>query len=511
MANSSPDKKNFFFIFPLLILASIFIGYWPMLEKLAMRWNSGDNNYCFLVVPVFLYLCWEKKNDFRFGEFCWSSWGIVPALFSVLVITIGELGSVETLLYVGIWGCFTSLFITLYGLRRSWLLFFPLLVLLFIVPMPPYINQVLTFKMKMTASSLSVELMRWVGITVLQTGNILDLGISKMQVVDACSGLRYIVSMVLLALLIGHFYVGGLWRKIFLLLLVYPLSIFTNAVRIFLGALLTINGFPQFNEGPYHDAQGVIAFLVAGVILFLCGWLLQKVGTIRPPKNLRNNGCRTAPLSAALLITIFYVALFGGSGWALQNISGNMIIPQRTSFASFPMEIAGWKGSRNYLSQEILDSLWADDYVNATFSKDGVPNTIYLLIPYYEYQGTSHTAHAPQSCLLGGGFELVRSSTRKLLVSADKDIDIGLLHLRKDDMQMLASYFFYERGRVITSPWENKLYLMWDAFRLHRTDGALVRVEMTVPPGQNIAQAEKMLIDFIAGGLWPLLPVYIPN
>jgi exosortase D (VPLPA-CTERM-specific) len=511
MQKTFPAGNKFAFIFLLLILACLFIGYWPMLEKLAMRWNSGDNNYCFLVVPVFLYLCWEKKDDFRFVEFCWSSWGIVSALLSVLVIAVGELGSVETLLFLGIWGCVTSLIITMYGLRRSRLLFFPLLVLLFIVPMPPYINQVLTFKMKMTASSLSVEMMRWVGITVLQTGNILDLGVSKMQVVDACSGLRYIVSMVLLALLIGHFYVGGLWRKLFLLLLVYPLSIFTNAVRIFIGALLTINGFPQFNEGTYHDMQGVIAFLVAGVILFFCGRLLQKVGTAGPPKNLRDKGCRAASMGSALLITVFYAALFGSSGWALRNVSGSMVIPQRTSFASFPMEIAGWQGSRNYLSKEILDSLWADDYVNATFSKDGVSNAIYLLIPYYEYQGTRHTAHAPQSCLLGGGFELVQSSTRKVVVSSGKDIYIAMLHLQKGDLRMLASYFFYERGRVITSPWKNKLYLMWDAFRLRRTDGALVRVEMTVPPGQNIAQAEKMLTDFIAGGLWPLLPVYIPN
>lgn len=511
MANSPFEKNYFFLLLPLLVLTSIIIGYWPILEKLAIRWNNDDNNYCFLVVPVFLYLCWEKKDDFRFGDFLWSSWGIVSALFSVLLIIAGELGSVETLLYLGIWGCISSLIITLYGLRRSLLLFFPLLILLFIVPMPPYINEVLTFKMKMAASSLSVEMMRWVGISVLQSGNILDLGVSKMQVVDACSGLRYIVSMILLALLIGHFFVVGLWRKFFLLLLVYPLSIFSNAVRIFVGGLLTINGFPQFNEGAYHDAQGMVAFLVAGAILFFCGWLLQKVGKLREPKKIRDKGCRPASLSAAMLFTVFYVALFGGSGWALQNMAGTLIIPQRTSFASFPMEIAGWQGSRNYLSKEILDSLWADDYVNVTFSKDGVSNAIYLLIPYYEYQGTRHTAHAPQSCLLGGGFELVQASTRKVVVSSGKDIDIAMLHLQKGDLRMLASYFFYERGRVITSPWKNKLYLMWDAFRLRRTDGALVRVEMTVPPGQNIAQAEKMLTDFIAGGLWPLLPVYIPN
>jgi EpsI family protein len=206
-----------------------------------------------------------------------------------------------------------------------------------------------------------------------------------------------------------------------------------------------------------------------------------------------------------------YCALFGGSGWALQNMAGTLIIPERTKFDAFPMEIAGWQGTRNYLSKEILDALWADDYVNASFSRPGQANQLYLLIPYYEYQGTRHTAHAPQSCLLGGGFEMVESSTRKVTVGPGRDIDIGLLVLQKGELRMLASYFFYERGRVIVSPWENKLYLMWDAFRLRRTDGALVRVELTVPPGQDLAQAEKMLTDFIADGLWPLLPVYIPN
>ena len=512
MATSRPEKNYLVLLLPLLaVLASIVIGYWPILEKLAIRWSNDDNSYCYLVVPVFLYLCWEKKDHFRFGEFTWSWWGFAPALLSVLLIIAGELGSVESMLYVGLWGCVTSLIISLYGVRRSLLLAFPLLILLFIVPMPPYVNQVLTFKMKMAASSLSVEMLRAVGISVLQSGNILDLGVTKMQVVDACSGLRYIVSMFLMALLVGHFFVFGLWRKVLLILLVYPLSIFINAVRIFIAGLLAINGYGQFNEGVYHDAQGVIAFLVAGAFLLFVARLIQKIGTARQPAIVQDKGGRPAPLAAAALITVLYCALFGGSGWALQNMAGTLVIPDRTKFDAFPMEIAGWQGNRNYLSKEILDALWADDYVNASFSRPGQANQLYLLIPYYEYQGTRHTAHAPQSCLLGGGFEMVESSTRKVTVGPGRDIDIGLLVLQKGELRMLASYFFYERGRVIVSPWENKLYLMWDAFRLRRTDGALVRVELTVPPGQDLAQAEKMLTDFIADGLWPLLPVYIPN
>jgi exosortase D (VPLPA-CTERM-specific) len=512
MAKSSSDKNYLFLFVPVVaVLASIALGYLPVLQKLAIRWSNDDNSYCYLVVPVFLYLCWEKRDHFRFDEFNWSGWGIVPALLSVLLMIAGELGSVESLLYVGLWGCVTSLIITLYGPRRSLLLAFPLMILLFIVPMPPYINQVLTFKMKMAASSLSVEMLRTVGVSVLQSGNILDLGVTKMQVVDACSGLRYIVSMFLMALLVGHFFVNGLWRKVLLVLLVYPLSIFINAVRIFIAGLLAISGYGQFNEGVYHDAQGVIAFLVAGAFLLFAAKLIQKIGTARQPAIRRDKGGRPAPLVAATLLTLFYCALFGGSGWALQNMAGTLIIPERTKFDSFPMEIAGWQGSRSYLSKEILDALWADDYVNASFTRPGQANQLYLLVPYYEYQGTRHTAHAPQSCLLGGGFEMVKSSVRKVTVAPGRDIDIGLMVLQKGELRMLASYFFYERGRVIVSPWENKLYLMWDAFRLRRTDGALVRVELTVPPGQDLAQAEKMLTDFIADGLWPLLPVYIPN
>ena len=510
MLNSSLRSNTLPIVFVLLLLACLGASFWPVLVKFSHQWTNDDNSYCYLVVPLFLYLCWEKKDYFRFGDFKWSLSGFIPALFSVALIIAGELGSVETLLFVGFWGCITSVIISLYGLRRSLYLFFPLLILLFIVPMPPYINRILTFEMKLAASTLSVEMLRAVGISVLQNGNILDLGITKMQVVDACSGLRYIVSMFLMALLIGHFFVTGLWRKILLVLLVYPLSIFINAVRIFITGILMLKGYKGLTEGVFHDGAGLIAFLVAGVVLFFIAKLIQKIGPVRKVSPKRDKGSKRMPMGRSLAMTISFCVLFGGSGWALQNMASALYIPERTDFTSFPMEIAGWQGERKFLSQEILDGLWSDDYVNATFTKEGRSNFIYLLIPYYEYQGTRHTAHAPQSCLLGGGFDLVSSATRKVTVAPGKDIDVGMLVLRKGDLRMLASYFFFQRGRVIASPWWNKFYLMWDAFTLRRTDGALVRVEMTVPNNQELDDAEKLLTDFLAG-LWPILPEYIPE
>jgi EpsI family protein len=184
-------------------------------------------------------------------------------------------------------------------------------------------------------------------------------------------------------------------------------------------------------------------------------------------------------------------------------------MPERTSFDRFPMTIGSWEGKRDYLSSEIMKQLWADDYVSATFRNRLVPNSIHILIPFYEYQGTRHTAHAPQSCLLGGGWTILTSADRLTSVGNDKDIVIRTMHMQKENTRMLASYFFFQRGRVITSPWLNKGYLMLDGFTKRRTDGALVRVEMTIVPGQTEEQAFLVLEDFIAG-LWEILPKYVP-
>ena len=136
-------------------------------------------------------------------------------------------------------------------------------------------------------------------------------------------------------------------------------------------------------------------------------------------------------------------------------------------------------------------------------------NAIHLLIPFYEYQSTRHTAHAPQSCLLGGGWALTDSKERTVTMDDGQQIKLMTMKLQKGNDKILGSYFFFMRGRVITSPWLNKLYLMWDSFTKQRTDGALVRAEMVVAPGQSVEEAWEELAGFIEG-LWGILPAYVP-
>jgi hypothetical protein len=157
---------------------------------MSLRWAGGDNNYCYLVIPLFAYLLWDKRHKeakgkglkaqgdrnkrledqklrrsdnkhvegFRFGEFSWSIFGVIPLLFSIGIIFVGELGSVETLLYIGIWGCVVGLVMVLYGWRIRYLIF-PLIILAFIAPLPPFVNCMLAFLLKLAASYVATTIL----------------------------------------------------------------------------------------------------------------------------------------------------------------------------------------------------------------------------------------------------------------------------------------------------------------------------------------------------------------
>ncbi len=505
--NQHVHKKYLFITAPLICLI---IGFWTVLQKLFIRWNNGDDSYCYFIIPLFAYLCWEKRKYFHFREFSWTPWGVLSGVFSVALIILGEMGSLETFTYIGLWGCITSIVFLLYGKRiRS--LVFPIIILLFIVPLPPFINGTLTFYLKMVASKLSVDLLSFAGASVIQEGNIIDFGIRQLEVADACSGLRYFMPMILMGILMAHYFTRGLWRKLIVFLLIIPLSIFINVIRIFFAGLCVVYGRPELVANMFHDFTGWLAFIVAGLILYAVTLTLKHAGTNPSLKNLvdiQSPGTIPPGMRFSLsYITLCAVFLLGGLG--LMQISSLSSIPHRSPFSGFPMRIDQWNGTRTYFSEEIMQSLWADDYVSATYQKPGSLNVIRLLIPFYAYQGTRHTVHAPQSCLLGGGWSIMSSNDFPITLPG-KMITAKLMMLEKDNQKLIGTYFFLERGRIITSPWMNKLYLIKDSILKRRTDGALVRVELLIGENTSLENAKEELQSFIIH-LWPLLPAYVPD
>ncbi|HIJ91204.1 MAG: VPLPA-CTERM-specific exosortase XrtD [Desulfobulbaceae bacterium] len=497
------------FIAPLLLLGGLVLGYWSVFQRLMITWDSGDNSYGYLVIPLFLFLCWEKRDSFRFGQFSWSLAGVAVTLLATLLLLVGEAGSMETLVFLGIWGCFVGITAALYG-KRLKVLLFPLLILLFIVPLPAFLNRTLTFQLKLLASYLAAGMLRVSGVSVLMDGNILDLGVSQLQVVDACSGLRYVVPMLLMSLLIGNFFLASRWRQAVIVALAIPLTIVVNALRIWITGLLTVNDLARFTEGSFHDSIGLVMFLASGALLIWLALLLRG-GSPAPPISLPPAESQQVNPLRALVVSLVICALFLAGGWALPRLQATQhVSPPRSSFDSFPMQLGPWQGTRHFLSREILDALWSDDYVSASFVKQDSGNVIHLLIPYYTYQGTRHTAHAPQSCLLGSGWAVLQTKERSFPAAAGQDLPVTTLELKKGQERMLSGFFFLGRGRVVTSPWRNKFYLVLDSFTKRRTDGALVRAEMVVAPDQPLDAAYRELAQFLSL-LWQELPAYVPG
>ncbi len=512
MKSTVPTENNKnIWIFPSAILFCFIALYLPAFQKMLAQWDSGDNSYAYAIIPIFFYLCWDIKDRFQFNSFSWSPWALIPGFLSIILIYIGETGSVLTLVFIGIWLAFLSVLTFLYHVRIRHLLF-PILMLFFIVPLPAFINNMLTFKLKMLASTISVEMFRVAGLSVFQEGNLIDLGVEQLQVVDACSGLRYFMSMIVISLLVGYLFVKGWWRKTTLLLLVVPLSSLVNGLRIFVIGMLTINGLKKYTEDAYHDATGIIVFMVAGALLVSVAFLLKKIGPKKSSTEVNDSGGSSptwkhlpVALSAMLCLT------FASGGLAYRNIPDSATHPGRLTFENFPMEIGQWHGKKLFLDEKLVEEgLWSDDYVKAHFTRDDLPNSISLLIPFYEYQGTRHTIHAPQACLLGGGWATLSTVQHHVPVGDGKTIEIRAMTMKKGEHKLMSTYFMYQRGRIITSPWLNKYYLMLDSITRRRTDGALIRVEMLLSPDQTTEDGFTVINDFIAN-LWPILPNYVPN
>ncbi|MBU0995305.1 MAG: VPLPA-CTERM-specific exosortase XrtD [Proteobacteria bacterium] len=503
------DSKRQLF-FPAIILIFLMAGFWPLFPKLFSQWDAGDDSYCYMIIPLVFYLLWEKRMSFHFASFSWSYVALLPVIFSTMIIIIGELGSVLTLVFLGLWGCLVSILVVLYGKRVSHLIF-PVLILAFIVPLPPMISRILTFKLRIAASAISAKMLQASGISAFREGNIIDLGVSQLQVVDACSGLRYLMPLLLMAILIGYFFNKRfLFQRLFLIFLVIPLSVLVNSFRIFVTGILTVNGYQKYAENFYHDFSGWLVFMIAGAILVGISLVLKMIKSVpHETPVISDRGVMLTGWLKPTVLSVIFSGLFIFSGFAIHYASDTLVIPERPTFESFPMAIGKWSGYSTYLPEDILKGLWADDYIQAFYRKEDIDNTITLFVPYYSYQETHHTVHAPQSCLLAGGWAIVSSENRSVDVGENNPIALKSMLMQKGDVKLLSLYFFFQRGRVISSPFMNKLYLMIDAIFKRRTDGALVRIEMIVPEGQSLNTAYDVIDGFLQD-VWGTLKGYVP-
>ncbi|MBK9166147.1 MAG: exosortase [Bryobacterales bacterium] len=242
----------------------LILCYAPVLWRLVQQWETDeDMGHGFFVPVIAAYIAW-KKREHVLRQPVRPAWiGLVVVVYAAAQLTVATLGAelflARTAFVLAVIGA--VLFAGGWAVARS--LAFPLLLLFFMIPIPAILYNQITFPLQLLASRLAEGALMVMGIPVFREGNILELADGqRLQVVEACSGIRSLLSLSFLALVYGYFFEAKRWVKIVLFAATVPIAIIANAGRVTLTGILSAID-PQLAQGFFHSASGWVIFMVA--------------------------------------------------------------------------------------------------------------------------------------------------------------------------------------------------------------------------------------------------------
>lgn len=498
----------------IFLLTGIYFSTLTWLVK--KDWARDDYSYGVLIPLIVLYLLWGKKNRF-FSVPSAPTWkGFFLLVPGLTLFWMGELAGELFTLYLSCWLIVFSLCWINLGFEKVKIILFPLFFCLIMFPLPEFIHSRITFQLKLISTRIGVWMMHLYGLSIFREGNVIDLGFTQLQVVDACSGLRYLIPMIALSILVAYFCHGRLWKRVLLVLSSIPLTIFSNSLRIALTGIFSERFGTQAVEGFFHDFEGWLIFMITLAMLLLEIWILNRLFP-EPKKNKTETGA--AGVQPAWKVAdrkvlkypgfILSVVLLGATLAVARGVEFRESVPMKKSFREFPMQVGQWSGSRQLMEPRFIESLDLTDYIMADF-KDETGKAVNFYVAYYESQRKGASIHSPETCFMGGGWQFRKTGQASMILSSGEQIPMNRAVIEKKPVRQVSYFCFPFRNRILTNAFEMKWFNFWDALTRQRTDGALIRVITPVHPDETSVQAEERLKVFIKD-IYPVLSEFLPK
>jgi exosortase D (VPLPA-CTERM-specific) len=510
-----------------IYVIAIILVYYTALDVMVFHdWAIDDYSHCALVPLVVLYLLWEKRHEIDAAPSEPSWRGLAPFGIGMCLFWLGELGGEYFTLYMSFWFTVVGLVWLHLGWEKIKTMWFALIMMLAMFPFPNFINTRITFQLRLISSKLGVWMLHLYGMSAYREGNVIDLGFTQLQVVDACSGLRYVMPLMVLSLLLAYWFKAHWWKRIILFLSSIPLAIFVNSFRIAATGVLYSMFGAQVAEGFFHGFSGWLIFMFAIPFLLFEMWVLRRFppreeiakvesrNTKRKDDNSKaadsnslnldsRSAFRDPRFIAALALLLLTFGLSHG-------IEFRQKVPTAKPFSQFPMQIGEWKGAREEMEQQFLDVLKFSDYIMADYT-DRTGKTVNFYVAYYQDQRKGESIHSPETCLPAGGWEFREAGTAMVpLAAGTSSMPVNRAFIEKSGERQLAYYWFPMRGRILTNLYQLKIYTFWDSLTKQRTDGALVRVITPVLEREKLDDAEARLQGFVQK-IIPILDEYVPK
>jgi exosortase len=286
--SSSSPSRGLIIAQAVVLLASFALLYRNVIVKLVRDWATDDNySHGFLIIPIALFLAWERRDKVLALPLKPSYLGLVGVLGSVAVLAAGTLGVELFLTRVSMIGVLGSALVFLFGWAHLRALIFPVAFLILMVPLPAIIFNQITFPLQLLASQAGEFGLASLHIPVLREGNIIVLARTKLEVVEACSGIRSLVSLLTLGIVYAYFIDKRATVRWAISLSAVPVAIISNAMRITGTGVAAHYYGPEAAEGFFHSFSGWAVFVVAFIAMLGVKQLVVQAANITSRTRLR--------------------------------------------------------------------------------------------------------------------------------------------------------------------------------------------------------------------------------
>ncbi len=507
--------------FVALIVAAL-PAFWFGFQSLGRAWSTAEYSHGPLIPMISLYLFLRELRRSPVPALnVTDRWpGVVVIVVALGIALLGNLMQVADIVTYAFIIWVGGVMLAVFGWERGRTHWAPVLHLVFMLPLPQVLYWKLTIFLQTVSSELGVWFVSLMGVPVFLEGNIIDLGVFKLQVAEACSGLRYLFPILSFSYLFSILYRGPFWHKVVLLLSAAPLTVLMNSIRIgIIGLLVNRYGIEQA-EGFMHYFQGWVIFIITVFLLFGLAVILQR--TTKSPMTLAETidldfegfGGIAARIfnirasSGVIVATLLTAAI--SAAW-LYSPSAGRVVADREPFVLFPRQIEGWSGSTALIEPSVEAVLAADDYLNATYSNIAEDRYVSLFVAYYQDQTSGSGIHSPEVCLPVGGWEIFTLKPYKLSLEDTPygQFEVNRAVIQKGTSMQLVYYWFEQRGKRITNDVTAKLTVLKDSMITGRADGALVRFVTPIGPTETPEEADARLQRFMRVSLGAL-PRFVP-
>lgn len=508
-------------VYVLGVLALVYVfAFFSGIENLLKRWGEQQElSHGYFLPVIAAWIAWDRREAILGSLGRPATVGLAGVAIGAVVLILSEMTVSSLMIFQHLAMVFIlgSLTLALGGRNVFWVTLLPIAYLLFMVPPPYWAITQLSQQFQLWSSQLGVWMIELMGIPVFLSGNIIDLGDYKLQVAEACSGLRYLFPFLSLGFLAAYLFKAPLWQRAVVFLSTIPITILMNSFRIAVTGILVQAYGSSHAEGMIHFFEGWVVFVLCMILLFAVIAVLARFNGVKGFGNLLALPAVNAkPSTSAWRENAFSrnafvaIAILLASGLFVHFGTTNVLrVPDRQDLENLPLEFAGWRNEPQDVSKATIDVIGADDHLitNLLSPKNEVFN---LYIAYLNAQRHGHSWHSPRQCIPGGGWEITSHEIIPTTTDDGKTYHYNRIVIENRGARQLLYYWYDQRGRKVADEYVMKTLLVADAVRIRRTDGAMIRIMTPVVDAEPIEDADKRLLGFMKE-LEPKLPKYIPD